>query len=389
MVTQDLTTSHTSYSIQWTEFVTRVTTFRVYGFPYTKGEVVITPPGIYQPGILVTGVDRVRLNSWPSQISTVNLTVGEGEPVQAKQSMTTDKNVFLWSVEKDRFNGRDYLRVNGGMWFYDYQSNCIVLPTYYRDPDSHNLVSIWQLNQTLYLDKVNLFTLKTLPSNIGVEYIVGLGASIDLACTAHGPGPSYQLEAECVQFISGESDGDTVPLPSGASSDKLPAIGDSVPLKNRRGDTMPMKWHVYNHSPIYWPSSVGWLVGNELPPGGWGDNQLMNVLTGNHGFNTADMGPGAVIGGIATGTVTLYGSPNTILSGNLSVYAKAKTIKTYHTATGSAVTTYRRTGGFRSGALIFGYKITDTVTAGRTGITSDIPRVLVYCRERDSTESLT
>ncbi len=305
------------------------------------------------------------------------------------EAFSTDPQAgFLWGVAKDSVGGRQYLRLTAGQWFYDYQTNVVRFPVYYRDPDSHELVSVWQMNSALYLDPDNPFLLKTLPQLCSVEYITGLGVPIDVTAVAAGSGPSYQLEGECVQFISGESDNDSATPPAGVTSDRLPSMGDSVPLKNRSGQTMAMKWHVYNHSPLFWGPSVGWIVGNELPAGGWGDAATMGLFTGNHGFNTADLGPGAALGGTVSGTVTLYGSPSTILSGQVAVYAKAKTVKTYRTATGQPVTTYRRTGGYRSGALVFGLRITDTVGGRRTGVTCGVPRILVYCRERDSDEAL-
>ena len=69
--------------------------------------------------------------------------------------------------------------------------------------------------------------------------------------------------------------------------------------------------------------------------------------------------------------------PNTILSGNLSVYAKAYTTRTYNLSTGP-VTFAERTGGFRSGACMFDLTIDDVVTGNRKGIQAGVPKLLVY-----------
>jgi hypothetical protein len=201
-----------------------------------------------QPVFLYPGVTDARLNNWPTQIYSFSATVGEAENVPMTDWVEDDGD-FVWEVEKDTFDGHDYLRIKSGRWFYDPDNNRVVLPSTYKDPDSHDELNIWDLNSNLYGDPNTIFSLKTLPSTLSVEYFVGNGMPIEVPVTAVGPGPSYQLEAECVQFIHNHSD-DAQAAPAGISSDPMPDMGSSLPLKTNNLNTVPLKWQVYNHEPL-------------------------------------------------------------------------------------------------------------------------------------------
>jgi hypothetical protein len=371
------------YKIEWKDFITRCTRFRVYGFPYTKKQLVITPPGFVQPIFLYQGVTDVHLNNWPTQIYSVTATVGEAEDVTMFEWRDgDDDDDFVWQVEKDTFDGQDYLRITGGAWYYDYKSNRLVFPDHYVDPVSGDNVSIWSINSSLYGDPNKTFNVKTLPNMVLCEYFVGNGMPIDVPITSYGPGPSYQLEAESVSFIHNHSD-DNQTAPAGITSDPMPDMGESVPLKTNNNQRVPLKWQVYNHEPLYWDRSVRWLIGDELKAGAWSDDAVLGVFSGGKGGNTSDLGAGAALGGAVKGTATFYGAPNTILSGQVYVYAKAMTKRTYKTPEGD-VTFMERTGGYRSGAFTFRLEVTDNVQSRRTGITCGIPQVLIFLRERYS-----
>lgn len=377
----------TEAKIHWKEYLTRCTKFRVYGYPYREGEVIITPPAFSQPIMMIEGNNEFRLNNWPSQICQVTCMAGEGDEVIMTESETNDPDQdFFWTVVNDTFDGITYQRIVGGKWYYDSSRNIIVTPVYYLDPEDDTLKGIWNLNLDLYQNENNTFNLKTLPSLIYVEFIVSNGVSVDVKVTACGAGPSYQLEPECVTVIKNHSNDDTDAAPEGFESESLPDRGESVRLKLKNNERVPLKWMVYNHEPIIWKNSVAWVVGDEALPAGWGDG-IYDVFTGN-GRRISEIKPnnGARIGGLATGKVTLYGSPNTILSGNLLVYAKAYTKRTYNiTGEDGSPTTIQfeeRTGGYREGAFIFNLEITDKVVNRRTGITCGVPQVLIYLRER-------
>lgn len=379
------------YHIDWTEYVTRCTTFRVYGYPYTPGQLIITPPGYVQPLFMTKGVTAFRLNNWPTQIYSVLGTAGDSDPVNMTEvDSTTLASHFYWTVEKDSFNEIDYLRITAGMWYYDFTMNTINISPYYKDPDTGNLIPLWTINTALYNSLTTQFTLKTLPNMLVVQYYTGNGMPVDVAVTSIGAGPSYQLEAESVQFIAQTGDDG---LPPGMTSDPLPSMGMSVPLKTNNNQRVALNWQVYNHQPLVWgANSLQWLVGDELGPGAWGRDDLFNVMTGGLGDSIdkigypdgegGTLGQSPIIGGGVAGTCTLYGAPNTILSGNLLVYAKAITIKTYQTPDGP-VTMSERTGGYRCGAFTFGLRITDSVTNKRTGVTCSIPQVMIWARKRN------
>jgi len=108
-------------------------------------------------------------------------------------------------------------------------------------------------------------------------------------------------------------------------------------------------------------------------------------ISGGNGAVLSELGSGAALRGKATGTVTLYGLPNCILAGDLAVYAKAYTTRSYNLPGESQpVVTAERTGGYRRGALVFRLGIADTVAGTRKGIMCSVPRLLVYLRERNS-----
>jgi hypothetical protein len=329
-----------------------------------------------------------RLNNWPTQIFDLTLTAGDSEPVQMVEvSPPSDPTTFYFTAASDTFDNHTYLKLTQGMWYYDYTNNTIVIPTQYKDPTTSNMVSLWSMNQTLYSDPANNFTLKTLPNMLLVEYFVGNGTSIDVQVKAIGQGPSYQLEPDSVCFIVGEGLGAGQAPPVGHTSDPMPSMGMSVPLKTNSGERVALHWQVYNHGPLVWDNLnnqyVSWIVGDELGAQQWGQGDIFNVMTGGLGDSLDQIGivSGGAIGGFVTGTCTIYGAPNTILSGTLVVYAKAITIRTYQTPAGT-VTMSERTGGFRCGGFTFKLEITDTVQNRRTGVMCEVPTVLIYARER-------
>jgi len=289
------------------------------------------------------------------------------------------------------------LEIVGGKFYYDSRNNAIVVPLYYMDPDTNQKVSIWQLNAALYDDPNIAFKLQTLPGELRVDYFSGNGLSVTVPVEACGTGPSYQLDRECVCFIANHSnDVEASNLPPFVQSDSgtLPDMGTSEAIttfgpdgKANGSQAHPLKWLVYNHDPIIGGTNVGWLVGDELGPSKWSDSDILSLLTGGHAGMTSNLGHGAVLGGKATGEVTLYGLPNTILSGSLACYAKAYTERSYHLPEGT-VTMAERTGGYKSGAFVFRLEIASPVNNGeRKSVSAGVPTVLIYLRERSLDKS--
>jgi hypothetical protein len=378
--------SYTWFQVQWNQYHTRCTKFRVYGFPFVKGEVVITPPGYVQPIVLYPGNNQFRLNNWPTQIFNVTCVVGESVAIpMTEANAPTSSDNFFWTVTDDTFDGVAYKRITAGKWYYDADQNRIIIPSTWLDTGVER--SIWELNGDLYADVNSIFGIKTLPSMLTLEYFTGIGMPVEVSAEACGLGPSYQLEPECVQFIVGENDSGAGAIPSGFANDGMPPMGLSVPLKTNGSQRFQLKWHVYNHTPMTWDSKgMSWLVGDELPPQGWGDDKIFNIFTGN-GKRMDEINNDGAIRGKASGTVTFYGTPSTMLSGSAVVFAKAYTTKTY-SADGQTATTYERTGGFRRGAFTFRLGVADQVSNKRTGIMCGVPKVLVFARERQLDETL-
>jgi hypothetical protein len=378
-----VTSEDTAYSISWTEYRTVISKFRVFGWPYRTGDVTITPPAISQPVYFSAGNNAFRLNAWATKILRVEASTGDKLGIILQRSDEMDAG-FLWEVVKDSY-GAPHLEISGGRFYFDSVNNQILLPTQYADPDTGELKNIWEMNNDLYLDPQSDFDLSTQPRQLRVEYMWGTGVRLDVPVVAAGTGPSYQVDKEAICFIAGHGT-DTEDVPGYVQTNAaqvLPNMGFSEKISTNGGNPLQLYWQVYNHEPVIWDRSLGWLVGDELGPGASDDESILSVFSGGNGSDLSEIGPGGALTGKANGKVSLYGLPNTILSGNLAVYAKAITSRTYHLPDGQVVQTGERTGGYRSGAFVFRLTINENVVNGRKGVSCGVPRVLIYMRERD------
>jgi len=393
----------TNYKIEWKSYVSRCTRLRVFGFPFRAGEVTMTPPGDVTTMMFSDGNDTMRLDDWVTQFTGAYASVGNDLSMHLIEHDTGGGDDFVWTIYPITYDGVTYYQVKSGRWFHDHASNSIKLPHLCRieqggqiltNAQTGDPVTIWDLNASLYASRA--LQVATVPSTVTFEYWRGIGQPMNVGVTAVGDGPSYQLDRECVNFIAGHSlvggSVDSEPLPEGMTSDVIPYAGQSVRMAraNTQDKRVTLDWHVYNHEPLVWPSTVGWLSGNELGPGQWDDNSVMGLFTGHgNGFNTADLGPHARLGGRVRGGVTMYGPPNSILSGDVLVYAKAQTERSYHLGPGvDPLVTRERTGGYASGAFVFRLTIDGTWASGRKSVSCSVPRVVIYLRERNMDESL-
>ena len=379
-----LRSDETGYRIDWTDYVSTCKRFQVYGWPYREGDVTATPPPYTQMVYFSEGNNVFRLNAWATKVLRVECSSGTRLGI-ALNKVDAPDSTFLWTVEKVTTGGVAHLEITGGKFYYDHKRNSIILPSLYMDPDSGLPTSIWAMNAALYNDPNSTFDLATLPRQLVIEYITGLGVPVEVSVEAHAKGPSYQVEAESVCLIAGHGQG-TAALPAGATSNAnavLPDMGDSEKMASNDNQPVKLYWQVYNHEPIIWDYRMTWLSGDELGPGASDKSSVMNVFSGGKGADLSDLGPNSALSGLAAGTVTLYGMPNTILAGDLLVYAKDYAERTYHLPGNQTVDMAERTGGFRSGAVVFTLSIGQSVTAGRKGIMCSVPRLLVYVRERD------
>jgi hypothetical protein len=378
-----VTAEDTACKIAWTEYRTVISKFRVFGWPYRTGDVTITPPAISQPVYFSAGNNAFRLNTWATKILRVEASTGDRLGIILQRAEGMDES-FLWQVVKDTYDA-PHLEISGGQFYFDSEKNQIILPTQYADPDTGELKNIWEMNNELYSDPASDFDLSTQPRQLRVEYIWGTGVKIDVPVVAAGTGPSYQVDKEAVCFIAGHgTDNEDIPgFVQTNASQVLPDMGFSEKISTNGGNPCRLYWQAYNHEPLVWDRSLGWLVGDELGPGASDDESVLSVFSGGNGSDLSEIGPGGALTGKANGKISLYGLPNTILSGNLAVYAKAFTSRTYHLPDGQIVQTAERTGGFRSGAFVFRLTINENVANGRKGVSCGVPRVLVYMRERD------
>ena len=391
-ISGDFDPNGTQYQITWKSYMAICTNFRIYGYPFRDADLTITPPGSLANLYMFNGISTLRMSVFPSQIGRVDAYIGDDYNVEMKEVDQVD-DTFNWSVYAVTRAGVTFYKVNSGVWYYDYSLNLFRVPSTYLDPVTKERKSIWELNIDLYNNRDTPFKVSTVPTRVAFEYITGCGVPVNVPVEAMQSGPSYQLDRECIQFVCDTSNNITPPHWQGNLA-YMTDFGQSVRLKNLNGQRMNMMWQVYNHDPIIWKPSVKWLTGGELGDGQWDDMSIMGIFSGGHGVNLSDPGPEAALQGNATGTVTFYGSPNTILYGNVYVFAKAVTTRQYHLADGSTVTMSERTGGYRCGAFVFKLLV-DHIRAEqiagqgvRTGVTCGVPKVLIYLGERKITDQL-
>lgn len=379
-------TGYDQIKVEWTTHVTRCTKFRVWGYPYSDGEVTITPPATTQPIFFSPGNSRFRLASNPTQIFAAECQVGEGRyvPMERKPAGGQD---FIWQVEAANYHGTPYHQITAGAWSFDVTTGTVEIATEFIDPTDGLRKPIWELNQAQHDD--GSLPIATAPTQIVVDYFSGIGVPINVQVEAAGEGPSYQLGAECVTGILNNSGVNDPTPPDGITSDALPHMGSSEPMPTNNGQPVPLDWQVYNHDPLNWVPNLRWYTGDELPAGGWSDASIHDVLSGGRGDNYSDVnGRRSLMRDWVTGEVTLYGTPSTILSGDLAVYARDYTTRTYTSEDGTQVVTRERTGGYRSGSFVFRLTIPEAVSNARKSVMCSVPDVLVYLRERSLDEPL-
>jgi len=81
--------------------------------------------------------------------------------------------------------------------------------------------------------------------------------------------------------------------------------------------------------------------------------------------------------------VTLYGSPNSIISGDIRVYTRDLKKRKY-VIDGEEVVTWERTGGLKYTGFSVGVEL-EPVVDNRQGLCWQMPEIYVYLKERDNT----
>lgn len=373
--------SSTYWNIAQTRYYAGCSQFEVYGYDIPTGTVTLTNSAKSYTIPYVVGTASVVLPDFPTKILGVYSGIGDSAEYELSEVENTSSSSFYFTVE-DRKNSNPtlyYKKVTGGSYVFDPSTMEIKLPTYWKDYTAGTTGSIWGLNADL---AASGFYKQTIPQFIQVRYYTGIGVPLTLRATAIGEGPSYQVEKEAVCNIAGYEVGLTTPagIPI-TDSTALPGMGNSVKFGSDFTTKKALSWHVYNHEPMKGEFQTGFLSGMELPGGGWSDSEIAKLFGG---MTVTGVSPsGGVVGGHVNGYLTLYGPPDTIVSGSIYAYALAKTTRKY-TVDGTDVVTYERTGGLKYNGFTVGVEL-DDVTDNRQGICFGLPTVLVYVKERDNT----
>jgi hypothetical protein len=374
----------------------------VYGYETMPGDMTMTPDCdcIIHP--LSTGNSTAMMTEFPSKIISVR--TGSGDSV----SMTLDETVTMDAAAIEDFYfdtettdvagaGISYQKVISGKYYFNPAGKTITVPSMWRNKsDKTKKGSLWTMNAEISPD---IFSYDQAPGFVEIKYIKGLGVPVDVSATAIGTGPSYQVGKESVSniaFNEPAEDGATpeiiktyITKSKGSTTPNiLPSMGKSVKLgRNYKNEKQDMSWSVYNHAPMKGKFSISRLSGSELGASEWNEDNLASLFGGSsQEYAGLEGGASSKIGGRVSGTLTMYGLPNTMLSGTIYAYAKKMT-KREHVANGSeTVVTYERTGGLKYTGFIVGVDIGQS--SGRKGMCFGMPRVIVYAKERDSAEEI-
>jgi len=297
----------------------------------------------------------------------------------------------VWETKKlTDPDGIEYESITKGYWYYDQSTSQIIIPTTYKNTSDSNSGPLWQINDGLDQSIIDA----TKPDLMVVSYFDGAGTPMDIGVEAFHDGPSYQLEKEAIcNILNNEAPNSlnkAVPPSSFGEilSSVLPSMGQSVSLTRLNGSKESLYWTCYNHEPTIFNGNVEYLIGNELGPEEWSETNIASLFGG---VTQTDPGQSKISGRV-TGTVTLYGRPNCLISGELVVYAKDMTKRRF-VVNNEEVVTYERTGGLKyTGFSAYvnpnfsADEEDDENAAVRKGMCFKRPTVLVYLKERDITQ---
>ena len=335
-----------------------IKTFQVYGFNYLASDLTITPTCIRESYTLSSGY---ALSNRPTQILGVYVGQSQAGGISLTESATSIG--VAWKTVTASFLGTTYKKIIGGTYYYDYINNMIVLPT--KDQDG-NLSGTFESN----LETANI-KVSFMPTVALVKYWWGMGDGVTLNISANEQGPSYQVEREAVNTI-------VTTMPDNGKSVMLP---DSTGTITKRD----IPWVCYNHEIITLPEATQELYNGKFYKPKFTGLELGKEYDNDSTFSNLFGTSCNLIAGKCSGTVTLYGAPDTILTGNIVVQAPATTSRTYNTADGS-INYYERTGGFQMNGFTIGVKLNATGT--RQTLAWNQPTVVVYAHDRDPTSPL-
>ena len=388
--TEPYTAGAQRYRIRKEFFTCICSKFEVYGYERYDGDVVMTEDSIQEKYVFTPGMNTILLNNTPTKILSVLAGINDIATIPLTEMEKFDDDKFVWKLERvvDNTTNVEYYNIISGVYYYMPEERKIMFPSvcvYEEDK-----ILLWTLNAEV--GNFSLIGGSKIPNFIQINYLKGMGASVELPIEAIGTGPSYQVEKEAVCYISSyEFDNTKTPDLIPQSTAELPPMGYSAKYATDAKEVKKEKltWMVYNHKPLYGDFYLNYLVGNELPKAGWTEGDIERLFGGADQTKAGlEDGPSSYICGKVHGNVTLYGMSNTIISGDLFVYARA--ITTRHYVVGDErVTTYERTGGLKATGFAVTPEIkASTATSSRKGKCFK-PVVKIFMQERDNTQPIT
>lgn len=391
-------------------YATSFDKIELYGCAYSEDDLKILPPPVYET---FKYAEKIKLNDLPTQFFNVSVAKENMYDIPLKQNMKYTDDL-LWEVElktekyKAYFvdeegeyilddNGEraveekiaKYYKIVSGNFYHSLSSNSIILPKYAKvkeltdgeeaSSSSSNEVYVNIADFEKFLKK-NGISKTFLPNVVNVKAWYGNGEGIEIDVIADGRGPSYQVEKGAICKINTDlpSNGISTPLADTSKSyDSAISVAKSCFQR-----TIP--WICYNNelvsldlivkgNPTYNNQFVTRsLRGTERT--GFGYDTFQKNIFGNHCESLL---------GTCKGKIKLFGRPNTILSGNISVSAPAVTVRELQDGTKIK----ERTGGLDKTGVMIGVNLKHG--GERKTLCWNTPYIVVYARERERTEDLT
>lgn len=387
--------------------------FELYGCAYNNDDLTIIPPPKYE---IYEYKQKIQLSDFPTQFFKVSVSRENlyDIPLIQNNKYTDD---LLWDVElkEEKYdsyiqdedgnyildeNGErkteekiaQYYKIIGGNFYHSLSTNSIILPKYAKvaslSENSESLSSTSNSSSNENYVNINDFELllrkhgiskSYLPTFSNVKAWYGNGDGIEIDITADGRGPSYQVERGTICKINTDlpSNGNSTPL-----SDTTKKYNSTADVENA-SKTRTIPWTCFNNELITIDISLKGdamynnqfitrtLRGNERT--GFGQETFEKDIYGDHCES---------LFGTCKGSIKLFGRPNTILSGNLSVSAPAVTVRELKDGT----IIKERTGGLENTGFMVGVKIDNG--GKRKTLCWELPYVVVYARERERTEDI-
>lgn len=389
--------------------------FEIYGCAYNDDDLTIMPAPKYET---FQYKEKNKLTDLPTQFFKVSIARENSYDIPLKQNMKYNDDL-LWEVElqeekyesyvKDEEgnyildeNGErkieektaKYYKVVGGNFYHLLSKNTVVLPKYAKvepllDDDEQSSTSATSSSSTseTYVDIKDFERLlrrhgiskSFMPTMVNVKAWYGNGDGLEINVSADGRGPSYQVEKGTICKINTELPDNGASTPLADTSKTYTSAADVANASVQR--TIP--WTCFNNELVTIDVTVKGnsiynnqfvtrtLRGNERT--GFGQETFEKDIYGDHCES---------LFGTCRGTIKLFGRPNTILSGNLSVSAPAVTVRELKDGT----VVKERTGGLDKTGFMVGVKLDNG--GKRKTLCWDVPYIVVYLRERDRTEEL-